>query len=171
MCVCVQICGGFSSSCRWSLWVWWFWAVCSGSARVCVGVSRRRSSSASFTCSQVRVHLDSRGLFLLYLQTCICTSSLFCWFLSLRPVFSGHRLLFPGWNGPAAPRVRVARSRGRHFGLVSVSGAHRISSAHDGRRAADVGGSQSQSELRPHDGVQSRLNHGSADRLDQIGVE
>lgn len=75
-----------------------------------------------------------------------------------RPVHPGHSVLLPGWDGPAPQGVDASWQGGWLPGLVPVPGPHLLAPAHDGCRAAGVGGAQSQSELLPHDCLPGGVN-------------
>lgn len=64
-----------------------------------------------------------------------------------------HSVLPPGRDGPAPPGVHAPRQGGRLSRLVPLFGPHLLAAPHDGRCLAGVGGTQSQPELLPHDGL------------------
>lgn len=74
-----------------------------------------------------------------------------------RSVFSGHRLLFPGWVGFAPQVFPTARWGGGLAGLVPLPCPHLLPSADDGSCFVPVGGQESPQKLHPHDSLQSSL--------------
>lgn len=79
--------------------------------------------------------------------------------LSLRCVFSGVCVLFPGGCGPPAPGVGGTRSGRRFPGLVPVPGAHLLSSLHDGGGAVSVGRAEPRPELPARQRLPRSLEH------------
>lgn len=75
---------------------------------------------------------------------------------------TGHGVLLPGWDGSAPQGVHAARASGRLSGLVTLPGAHILTTTYDGCCTAAVGSAQPQPQLLPHDGLPGGVDRGGA---------